>query len=47
MFYIYETAFKFSKMGLASAMSMVLFVILIAVTLVQMRVMRAGQSDLG
>lgn len=47
MFYIYETAFKFSKMGLASAMSMVLFVILITVTLVQMRVMRAGQSDLG
>ncbi len=47
MFYIYETAFKFSKMGLASAMSMVLFFILIAVTLVQMRVMRSGQSDLG
>lgn len=47
MFYIYETAFKFSKMGLASAMSMVLFLILITVTLVQMRVMRAGQSDLG
>jgi multiple sugar transport system permease protein len=47
MFYIYETAFKFSNMGLASAMSMVLFVILIAVTLVQMRAMRAGQSDLG
>lgn len=47
MFYIYETAFKFSKMGLASAMSMVLFFILILVTLLQMRVMRADQSDLG
>lgn len=47
MFYIYETAFKFSKMGLASAMSMVLFCILILVTLAQMRLMRADQSDLG
>lgn len=47
MFYIYETAFKFSKMGLASAMSMVLFFILITVTMVQMRLMRSDQSDLG
>lgn len=47
MFYIYETAFKFSNMGLASAMSMILFLILITVTLAQMRLMRAGQSDLG
>ena len=37
----------FCPLPLASAMSMVLFVILITVTLVQMRVMRAGQSDLG
>ncbi len=47
MFYIYENAFKYSKMGLASAMSMVLFCILILVTLAQMRLMRADQSDLG
>lgn len=47
MFYIYETAFKFSNMGMASAMSMVLFLILISVTLAQMRFLRAGQSDLG
>lgn len=47
MFYIYETAFKFSNMGMASAMSMILFLILITVTLAQMRLMRAGQSDLG
>lgn len=46
LWYIYENAFKFSRMGYASAMSMVLFVILILVTFVQMRVLRADQSDL-
>ena len=45
--YIYENAFKFSKMGYASAMSMALFFFLILVTFLQMRVLRAGQSDLG
>ena len=46
LWYIYENAFKFNKMGYASAMSMVLFVFLILVTLVQLRALRADHSDL-
>ncbi|MDO4232807.1 MAG: sugar ABC transporter permease [Lautropia sp.] len=46
LWYIYENAFKFGRMGYASAMSMVLFVILMLVTLLQMRVLRSDQSDL-
>lgn len=46
LWYIYEQAFKFNKMGFASAASMVLFVILILITVAQMRLMRAGDSDL-
>lgn len=44
--YIAENAFSFFKMGYASAMSVVLFVVLIVFTLLQMRIMRANQSDL-
>lgn len=47
LWYIYEQAFQLGGMGYASAMSMVLFLGLIAVTLVQLRVLRADQSDLG
>lgn len=47
LWYIYENAFQFSRMGYASAMSMVLFIILIMVTLLQMRLLRGDQSDLG
>jgi multiple sugar transport system permease protein len=46
VWYIYENAFRFFKMGYASAMSVVLFLALIVFTLVQMRLMRAGSSDL-
>jgi multiple sugar transport system permease protein len=46
IWYIYENAFKFLKMGYASAASVVLFAALILVTLVQMRLLRAGSSDL-
>lgn len=46
LWYIYEQAFRFNRMGFASAASMVLFTILILVTLLQMRVLRGGQSDL-
>ncbi|MGN8119539.1 carbohydrate ABC transporter permease [Labrys sp. 22185] len=46
IWYIYESAFRFSKMGYASAMSVLLFLVLVGVTLIQMRVMRAGSSDL-
>lgn len=46
LWYIYENAFKFNKMGYASAMSVVLFVTLILVTLMQMRLLKADHSDL-
>jgi multiple sugar transport system permease protein len=38
---IYENAFRYDKMGWAAAMSLVLFVFIIAVTTVQMRVLRS------
>jgi len=47
LWYIYQNAFKFSRMGYASAMSMALFFGLILITFLQMRLLRAGQSDLG
>jgi multiple sugar transport system permease protein len=46
IYYIYNTAFSFSRMGYASAMSVALFVALIIFTLVQLRLMRANTSDL-
>ena len=43
---IYETGFQLSRMGLASAMSMVFFVIMLAFTVVQLRVFRTvGAND--
>ena len=44
--YIYENAFKFNKMGYASALSMTLFAILMLVTLLQMRLLRGNSSEL-
>ena len=44
--YIYEQAFSRFNMGYATALSMVLFLILIFVSMVQMRLMRAGESDM-
>jgi len=38
--YMYETAFKFSRMGRASAMAFILFGIVMAITIVQMRLLR-------
>lgn len=46
LWYIYQNAFKFNKMGYASALSIVLFLVLIAITLIQMRFLRAGSSDM-
>ncbi len=43
--YIYEQAFTRFNMGYATAISMVLFLILIFISLMQMRLMRAGESD--
>lgn len=45
-YYIYEQAFSRFNMGYATAISMVLFLILIFVSMVQMRLMRAGESDI-
>lgn len=44
---IVQNAFGYYKMGYASAMAMVLTALMLAYTLVQMRLMRAGYSDLG
>ena len=44
--YIYEQAFSRFNMGYATALSIVLFLILILVSLMQMRLMRAGESDM-
>jgi multiple sugar transport system permease protein len=46
VFYIYDNAFKFFKMGYATALSMVLFAMLIVFSLLQLRLFRANQSDL-
>lgn len=44
--YIYEFAFNRFQMGYATAAAMVLFLILIAITIIQMRYLRADESDL-
>ncbi len=46
VWYIYQTGFGFLRMGYASAMSVLLFAVLIVFTLVQMRLLRAGHSEL-
>ncbi|SFE06480.1 carbohydrate ABC transporter membrane protein 1, CUT1 family [Actinacidiphila alni] len=46
-FYIYQQAFTFFHMGYASAVAMVLVVILGLLTFVQLRLLRASRSDLG
>jgi multiple sugar transport system permease protein len=45
-FYIYQKGFTQGEFGYASALSVVLFVILAAVALFQLRVLNAGESDL-
>lgn len=46
VYYIVQNAFSFYKMGYASAMSMALAVVMLAYTVVQMRVLRAAENDL-
>jgi multiple sugar transport system permease protein len=46
VYYIVQNAFSFYKMGYASAMSMMLALAMLAYTLLQMRIMRANESDL-
>lgn len=43
--YIYDLAFEQLDFGYASALSVVLFAVLLVVALAQMRIMRAGESD--
>ncbi len=38
---IYENAFRYENMGWAAAMSLVLFLLVLAVTAVQMRILRS------
>lgn len=44
--YIVQNAFSFYKMGYASAMSMVLCLVMLLYTALQMRIMRASENDL-
>jgi multiple sugar transport system permease protein len=45
-YYIFEKAFNHYAFGYAAAMGVVLIAVLAVVTLIQLRLMRAGQSDL-
>lgn len=44
--YIFQNAFDFNQLGYAAAISVVLLVLLLAVAVIQMRMLRAGESDL-
>lgn len=44
--YIFEYAFQRFQMGYANAVAVVLFLILIVVTIIQMRILRSDESDL-
>ncbi len=46
IWYIYDFAFARFKMGFATATSIVLFAVLVVVSILQMRLLRAGESDL-
>ena len=47
VYYIVQNAFSFYRMGYASAMSMVLCLVMAMYALLQMRLLRAAESDLG
>lgn len=44
-FYIYDLAFGQLDFGYASALAMVLFMLLIGISMIQLKLMRAGESD--
>jgi multiple sugar transport system permease protein len=46
VYYIVQTAFSFYNMGYASAMSMVLLLVMLGYTALQMQILRASESDL-
>ena len=45
-YYIYQKGFTEGQFGYASALSVILFIILATVALIQLRLLRAGESDL-
>lgn len=45
VFYIYETAFEFLQLGYASALSVVLFLLIFVISLVQLRIFRHESFD--
>jgi multiple sugar transport system permease protein len=45
-YYIYQKGFTEGQFGYASALSVILFIILASVALIQLRMLRAGESDL-
>jgi multiple sugar transport system permease protein len=45
-FYIYQKGFTQQQFGYASALAVILFIILAVVALIQLRLLRAGESDL-
>jgi len=44
--YIFEYAFQRFQMGYATAVSVILFLILVIATIIQMRILRSDESDL-
>src|SRR3954469_2918520 len=44
--YIFQQAFEFNALGYAAALSVALIVLLVAVAAIQLRLLRAGESDL-
>jgi multiple sugar transport system permease protein len=44
--YIFQQAFEFNALGYASALAVALIVLLVIVAAVQLRLLRAGESDL-
>lgn len=44
VYYIYENAFSYLKMGYASAMAVILFIIILALTLIQFKALRSDWS---
>ena len=44
--YIFQQAFEFNALGYAAALSVALIILLAAVAAIQMRLLRAGESDL-
>ena len=44
VYYLYQRAFEFQEMGYASAVAWVVFLVLIALTVVQMRISRRREQ---